>query len=186
MSTNESSSLQTGGPGSSRVGVPGIVGILTYLAGVAAFLLYVLIVSGPSISHRAVAAVRRAAPRSSLQEKPSQLADLTFLGAFADIGRTATPHSGDHGWRPRQSRPRVEVCLLVVWETAASCGVGSPNTSCCHFAGQPWQCFSIWLFAAAFFHRGPASRRRVHSAFAPRLPGRTLLGTGSAKTQAIG
>ena len=53
MSTNESSSLQTTGPGSSRVGVPGIMGILTYLAGLAASA-YVLIVFCSSVSHRAV------------------------------------------------------------------------------------------------------------------------------------
>ena len=86
MSTNESSSLQTGGPGSSRVGVPGIVGILTYLAGLAAFLLYVLIVFWPlPLATEPSAAGEGAAPTVSPQEKPTQLADLTFLGAPLQI-----------------------------------------------------------------------------------------------------
>lgn len=46
MNTTESSS-QTGGPGSSRVGVPGIVLILSSLVTLAALLLYILIVLLP-------------------------------------------------------------------------------------------------------------------------------------------
>lgn len=47
MNTTESSSLQTVGPGSNRVGVPGIVGILTSLVALAALLFYILIVLLP-------------------------------------------------------------------------------------------------------------------------------------------
>lgn len=43
MNTTESSSVQTDGPGSSRVGVAGIVSILTSLVTLAALLFYILI-----------------------------------------------------------------------------------------------------------------------------------------------
>jgi hypothetical protein len=47
VNTSESSSLQTAGPGSSRVGVPGIVLILTSLVALALLLFYILIVLLP-------------------------------------------------------------------------------------------------------------------------------------------
>jgi hypothetical protein len=47
VNTTESPSLPTGGPGSSRVGVLGIVLILSSLVALAAFLLYILIVLLP-------------------------------------------------------------------------------------------------------------------------------------------
>ena len=47
MNTTESSSVQTDGPGSSRVGVAGIVSILTTLVILAALLFYILIVLLP-------------------------------------------------------------------------------------------------------------------------------------------
>lgn len=47
MNTTESSSVQTDGPGSSRVGVAGIVSILTSLVTLAALLFYILIVLLP-------------------------------------------------------------------------------------------------------------------------------------------
>jgi hypothetical protein len=47
VNTTESSSLQTTGPGSSRVGVPGIVLILTALVALAVLLFYILIVLLP-------------------------------------------------------------------------------------------------------------------------------------------
>jgi hypothetical protein len=82
VSTNESSSLQTAGPGSSRVGVPGIVGILTYLAAVAALLLYALVAFWPDpISAEPSPSSEGAAPPRTIQEEQSpDLRDVTFFG----------------------------------------------------------------------------------------------------------
>jgi hypothetical protein len=81
VSTNESSN-QTGGPGSSRVGVPGIVGILTYLTGLAAFLLYILVVFWPAPPPRVEppTPAEAAAPRQTSQEEPTEPTDVTLLG----------------------------------------------------------------------------------------------------------
>ncbi len=81
MSTNESSSLQTAGPGSSRVGVPGIVGILTYLATVAALLLYVLVAAWPDpTSAEPSPPTEGTAPRTIQEEQSPGLRDVTFFG----------------------------------------------------------------------------------------------------------
>jgi hypothetical protein len=80
VNTNESSSLQTGGPGSSCVGVPGIVAILTYLAGLAAFLLYVLIVLLPIPSPAGLAPpAQSGAPRQTIQQESSEPTDITLF-----------------------------------------------------------------------------------------------------------
>ena len=81
MSTNESSSLQTGGPGSSRVGVPGIVAILTYLVGLAAFLLYILIVIWPiPFPAELPPPTQDSATRQTIQQEPPEPTDVTFFG----------------------------------------------------------------------------------------------------------
>ena len=81
VSTNESSSLQTGGPGSSRVGVPGIIGILIYLGAVAALLLYVLVAAWPvPTSAEPSPPSAGAAPPHTIQEESPELTDVTFFG----------------------------------------------------------------------------------------------------------
>ncbi len=87
MSTNESSSPQTDGPGSSRVSVPGIVGILIYLAAVAALLLYTLIVVWPvPPPAKPAAPVESATPSSTIQEDQSPgVSEVRFLGMSSKI-----------------------------------------------------------------------------------------------------
>ena len=81
MSTNESSSLQTGGPGSSRVGVPGIVAILAYLVGLAAFLLYILIAVWPIPSPAGLPPPTQGGePRQTIQQEPPESTDVTLFG----------------------------------------------------------------------------------------------------------
>ncbi len=81
MSTNQSLSLQTAGPGSSRVGVPGIVGILTYLAAVAALLLYALVAFWPDPTSAEPPPSEHAAPARTIQgEQSPYLRDVTFFG----------------------------------------------------------------------------------------------------------
>jgi hypothetical protein len=87
VSTNESSNLETDGPGSSRVGVPGIVGILTYLVTVAALLLYVLIAVWPVAAPAKVSPPTAdvAEPQTTQEEPPPVLTDVTFLGMTGKI-----------------------------------------------------------------------------------------------------
>lgn len=87
MSTNESSSPPTDGPGSSRVGVPGIVGVLVYLAAVAALLLYTLIVVWPvPPPANPGGPAETGTPASTIQPDQSPgVSEVTFLGMTAKI-----------------------------------------------------------------------------------------------------
>jgi hypothetical protein len=81
VSTNESSSLQTSGPGSSLVGVPGIVAILTYLTALAAFLLYFLIVIWPITPPVGVPPpTQGGAPQQTSHQEPPEPTDVTIFG----------------------------------------------------------------------------------------------------------
>ncbi len=81
MNTIESSSLQPDGPGSSRVGVRGIVTILTYLCALAAFLLYVLIVIWPVPSPAGLpTSTQQVASTTAVQEDASEPTAVIFFG----------------------------------------------------------------------------------------------------------
>ena len=79
MNTTESSSLQTAGPGSSRVGVPGIVLILSSLVALALLLFYILIVLLPiSFVEGSPAAMEERAPQQTTRQGPLERDVILF------------------------------------------------------------------------------------------------------------
>jgi hypothetical protein len=78
VNTTESSSLQTTGPGSSRVGVPGIVLILTALVALAVLLFYILIVLLP-IPFADESAPAPAGTSQQIQQEPVER-DIALFG----------------------------------------------------------------------------------------------------------
>jgi hypothetical protein len=79
VNTIESSSLQTVGPGSSRVGVPGIVLILTSLVALAILLFYILIVLLPiPFSDGSAPATGENASPQMTQQEPFERAVILF------------------------------------------------------------------------------------------------------------
>jgi hypothetical protein len=81
VNTIESSSPQTEGPGSSRVGVPGIVVILIYLVGLAALLLYILIVIWPIPSPSGMPpSTEGVPPLAATEEQSSEPTEVIFFG----------------------------------------------------------------------------------------------------------
>jgi hypothetical protein len=79
VSTTESSSLQTDGPGSSRVGVAGIVSILTSLVGLALLLFYILIVLLPiPFSDGPTAAAGASASLQAMPQEPPEHEVMLF------------------------------------------------------------------------------------------------------------
>ena len=74
--------MQTDGPGSSRVGVPGIVLILTYLVGLAAFLLYILIVLLAIPSPVDLPPTSEdGTPPQTIRQVPFEVTEVTLFGA---------------------------------------------------------------------------------------------------------
>jgi hypothetical protein len=81
VNTIGSSSLSTEGPGSSRVGIPGIVLILTYLVTLSVLLLYILAVLLPIPSTAAPpAAVEGNTPGGTIRQEPLVTTEVSLFG----------------------------------------------------------------------------------------------------------
>ena len=159
MNTTESSSLQTAGPGSSRVGVSGIVLILSSLVALALLLFYILIVLLPiSFAEGSPAAMEESAPQQTTRQGPLERDVILFgvtwkmsdeerllilvmtagaLGSLVHALRSASWYVGNRNlvrsWVPKYLLlPFCGAILAVLFYFIVRGGFFSPRTSSMH------------------------------------------------------